>query len=341
MRAVVFTESGGPDVLKVEQRPDPAVGAGEVRVAVRAAGVNFAELLARTGLYPDAPKLPAVLGYEFSGEVETVGAGVEGFAVGDPVFGPVKFGGQAELVTVPAGDVYRKPERLSFDQAAALPVNYCTALAAIVEMGGLREGQRILIHAAAGGVGTAATQIAKEIGAEIFGTASAAKHDTIRGFGVDHPIDYRSADFEAEVMEITGGEGVNLVIDAQGPTTFRKDYRILRPGGRLVMYGLSEVQGSKILSRKTLSTLVRMPLATTPWWKSLAIMNTNKGTFGLNLLSWWDDEGLGRLGAMLDERLDAGQFEPVIAKTFSFSDAPEAHRYIEARKNIGKVILNP
>lgn len=342
MRAVVMKATGPPGNMVVEERPDPVAGPGEVRIAVKAAGINFAELLARSGVYPDAPKPPSILGYEVAGEIESVGDGVTDMSVGDPVFAPTLFGGQAELVTVPAGDVYAKPERLSFEKAAALPVNYCTALAALVEMGGLHEGQRILIHAAAGGVGTAAIQIAKETGAEIFGTASPGKHDALRKMGVDHPIDYRSDDFEHVVNEITSGEGVDLIIDATGPTNFRKDYRLLRPGGKLIMFGLSEVQGAKgFLDRRTLSALVRMPLATAPWWKSLGVMTENKGVFGLNLLDWWKDEGLARLGTMLLDRLDAGQFDPVISRSFSFEEAPAAHQFIESRQNIGKVLLVP
>ncbi|MBK8295258.1 MAG: zinc-binding dehydrogenase [Solirubrobacterales bacterium] len=342
MRAVVMRAPGPPENLVVEDRPDPDVGPGEIRIAVKAAGINFAELLARTGVYPDAPKPPCVLGYEVAGEVESLGEGVEGFSAGDPVFAPTMFGGQAELVTVPAGDVYMKPERLSFEKAAALPVNYCTALAALVEMGGLHEGQRVLIHAAAGGVGTASIQIATEIGAEIYGTASPGKHDVLREMGVHHPIDYRNDDFEKAINEITSGEGVDLIIDATGPTNFRKDYRILRQGGKLIMFGLSEVQGAKgIFDPRTLSALVRMPLSASPWWKSLGVMNENKGVFGLNLLDWWKKEGLTRLGAMLEDRLEAGQFDPVISKTFTFEEAPEAHRFIESRQNIGKVLLVP
>ena len=153
-------------------------------------------------------------------------------------------------------------------------------------MGGLKKGERVLIHAAAGGVGTAATQIAKGIGAEIFGTASASKHDAIREQGVEHAIDYRSMDFEQEVRRITGGEGLDVIMDALGPTSFRKDYRLLRPGGRLIMYGLSEVQSGsgKRDIPAALRSLARMPLATMPWWKSLAVMNENKGVFGLNML---------------------------------------------------------
>ena len=183
MRAVVITKHGAPDVLQVEERPDPPVGAGEVRIAVKAAGINFADLMARSGVYPDAPKPPCVIGYEVAGEVESVGEGVTDFAVGDRVLAGTRFGGYAELVSVPVDQVIALPERLSFEQGAAFPVNYSTAYAALVIMGGLSSNERVLIHAAAGGVGIAATQVAKGIGAEIFGTASPSKHDAIRPRG--------------------------------------------------------------------------------------------------------------------------------------------------------------
>lgn len=337
------TKSGGPEVLRVRELPDPRVGAGEIRIGVKAAGVNFADTMARVGLYPDAPKPPCVMGYEVAGEVESVGDGVEEFSVGDRVFAGTRFGGQAELVTVPANQALPLPERLSFEQGAAFPVNYGTAYAAMVVVGSLREGTRVLIHAAAGGVGIAATQIARNAGAEIYGTASPSKHEAIRAQGVAHPIDYRNQDFEAEVMRLTGGEGVDLVIDALGPTSFRKDYRLLRPGGRLVMYGVSEAsteRGRDIPAM--LRSLAKMPLATIPWWKSLALMNENKGIFGLNMLKWWEREGsLDRLTEPLMADLEAGRLEPVIAESFPFSRAGDAHRFIAERRNVGKVVLFP
>src|SRR5215203_2108290 len=157
--------TGGPEVLKVEERPDPVAGLGEVRIAVRAAGVNFADTLARVGLYPDAPKPPAVLGYEVAGEIDSVGDGVSGVAVGDRVMAGTRFGGHAELVAVPAEQILPLPERLSFEQGAAFPVNYATAYAGLVLMGSLREGDRVLIHAAGGGVGISATQLCRNAGA--------------------------------------------------------------------------------------------------------------------------------------------------------------------------------
>lgn len=343
MKAVVLTGTGGPEVLQVREWPDPAVGPGEVRISVKAAGINFADTMARVGLYPDAPKPPCVLGYEVAGEVESVGDGVSAHKVGDRVVAGTRFGGQAELVAVPEAQALPLPKKLSFEQGAAFPVNYGTAYAALLIMGGLKPAERVLIHAAAGGVGISATQIARNIGAEIFGTASPSKHDAIRAQGVQHAIDYRSQDFEQEAMRLTGDEGVDLVIDALGPTSFRKDYRLLRPGGRLVMYGLSEVtneRGRDIPA--TLKSLLGMPFAGMPWWKSLLMMNENKGVFGLNMLHWWDREGsLDRVTEPLMADLAKGRLEPVVAEAFPFERAGDAHKFIAERRNVGKVVLFP
>lgn len=343
MKAVVLTGTGGYDVLRVQERPDPPVGPGEVRIGVRAAGINFADTLARVGLYPDAPSTPCVLGYEVAGEVESVGDGVTDRQVGDRVFAACRFGGQAELVTVPAEQTQPLPDELSFEQGAAFPVNYGTAYAALSIMGSLRAGDRVLIHAAGGGVGISATQLARNIGAEIYGTASPGKHEAIRAQGVAHAIDYRAQDFEAETMRLTGGEGVDLVIDALGPTSFRKDYRLLRPGGRLVMYGISEGSNEgKRDVKAMLKSLMAMPTATMPWWKSLMLMNENKGVFGLNMLEWWDEEGsLDRVVEPLMAELEAGRLDPVVAEPFPFEQAGEAHRFIAERRNVGKVVLFP
>ena len=343
MKAVVLTATGGPEVLRVQEWPDPRVGPGDVRIAVRAAGVNFADTMARAGLYPGAPKPPCVLGYEVAGEVEAVGPDVHAVRVGQRVMAPIRFGGQAELVTVKASSVLPLPENVSFEQGAAFCVNYATAYAALIIMGGLRPGNKVLIHAAAGGVGIAATQIARNNGAEIFGTASRAKHDAIRSHGVQHAIDYRTEDFQAEVRRLTDGVGVDLIIDPMGPTSFRKDYRILRPGGRLIMYGLSEAMdehGRNI--RKAVSSLLRLPTATMPWWNGARMLNQNRGVFGLNLLSWWKRDGdIDRITAPLISELLAGQLQPVVATSFPFTRAGEAHSFLAERRNVGKVVLMP
>jgi synaptic vesicle membrane protein VAT-1 len=343
MKAVVLTRTGGPEVLKVQERPDPPVAAGEVRIAVRAAGLNFADTMARVGFYPDAPKMPCVLGYEVAGEVDMIGADVSGFGIGQRVMAGTSFGGQAELVSVQARDVMPMPDNLSFEEGAAFCVSYATAYAALIIMGGLRAQSRVLIHSAAGGVGTAASQIARNAGAEIFCTASASKHRAIQAQGVHHPIDYRSQDFRAEVRRLTDGEGVDIVMDAIGPTSFRKDYRILRPGGRLIMYGLSEAldENGRNL-RAALTSLLRMPISTMPWWNAARLLNQNRGVFGLNLLSWWRREGgMDRITKPLLTDLGAGRLAPVIAKTFPFERAGDAHRFLAERRNIGKVVLTP
>jgi NADPH:quinone reductase-like Zn-dependent oxidoreductase len=344
MRAVVLTGHGGPEVLQVQERPDPAVGPGEVRIDVKAAGINFADTMARVGLYPEAPTPPCVLGYEVAGEVESVGTGVDAVKLGDRVMAGTRFGGQASMVSVPEGQVIPLDDSFSYEQGAAFPVNYSTAYVALVIMGGLREGERALIHAAAGGVGISATQIARSRGAEIFGTASASKHEAISAQGVDHPIDYRTTDFEQEVRRITDGEGVDLIMDATGPTNFRKDYRLLREGGRLIMYGASELATQQGRSIPTLArNLMRMPMATMPWWKSLSILSENKGVFGLNMLAWQDREGLDRVIEPLSKEVEERtiKIDPVVAEAFPFDRAGDAHRFIAERRNIGKVVLVP
>jgi NADPH:quinone reductase-like Zn-dependent oxidoreductase len=344
MRAVVITRHGGPEVLQVQERPDPPVGPGDVRIDVKAAGINFADTMARVGLYPEAPKPPCVVGYEVAGDIESVGDAVESVKVGDKVMAGTRFGGQASMVTVPEDQAIPLPDGFSYEQGAAFPVNYVTSYAALVIMGGVREGERVLIQAAGGGVGISATQIARSRKAEIFGTASASKHDAIRAQGVQHAIDYRSQDFEQEIRRITGGEGVDVIMDATGPTNFRKDYRLLREGGRLIMYGLTEAStGTGRDMRKLFSSLARMPFATVPWWKSLQLMSENKGVFGLNMLAWQDREGLDRVLEPLGKELEAGtiSIDPVVAEAFPFERAGEAHRFIAERKNIGKVVLVP
>src|SRR5437764_12141102 len=254
MRAVVITKHGGPDVLRVQERPDPELGAGEVRISVAAAGINFADVMARMGLYRDAPKTPCVVGYEVAGTILELGDGVEGLAPGQRVLAGTKFGGYASQVVVPADDVVPLPEELSFEQGAAIPVNYATAWAALIGYGSLQAGERVLVHSAGGGVGIAATQIAKRTGAEVYGTSSPSKHERIRELGVDRVLDYTHPGWDRDIPSF------DVILDAVGGKSFRRSYELLRHGGRLVAFGASSVlSGERRNLFAALRTVARMP----------------------------------------------------------------------------------
>ena len=241
MRQIWIEKFGAPDVLKVKQAPDPSPGAGEMRVRVEASGVNFADIMGRLGLYPDLPPIPVVPGYEVAGRIDAVGAGVDAAWIGRDVIAMTRFGGYADVVCAPQGQVFARPEGMSAMEGAALPVNYITAWQLVIAMGGLKKGETMLVHSAGGGVGIAATQLAKHLGATVIGTASAGKHAALRAIGVDHLIDYTREDFEKRTMEITGGRGVELILDAVGGESVKKGFRILAPTGRLGMFGASSM----------------------------------------------------------------------------------------------------
>jgi NADPH:quinone reductase-like Zn-dependent oxidoreductase len=337
VRALVITQHGPPEVLKVLERPDPEVGPGEVRIAVKAAGINFSDLLARVGMYSDAPKPPCVIGYEVAGDVESVGDGVESVKPGDRVISGSRFGGQAELVVAREQDIVPLPDDWSYEKGAALPVVYATAYAGMVRYGAVHPGERVLIHAAAGGVGIAATQIGKHLGAELFGTASAAKHDAIRQQGIEHAIDYHSQDPVKEIRRITGEKKpLDLVMDAIGGNSFRKSWSLLRAGGRLVAYGVSEAGGGE---RREIGKVLKM-VATSPVFPILAMMRGSKAVIGLNMLTIWDAKGsLDEFIGPLRELMDQGVIDPVVAEAFPIERAADAHRYMSERKNVGKVVL--
>jgi NADPH:quinone reductase-like Zn-dependent oxidoreductase len=336
MRQIVITRTGGPEVLKVQERPDPAPGPGEVRVRVKAAGINFADVLARQGLYPDAPKLPTVVGYEVAGVVDAVGDGADQSLIGKAVLAMTRFGGYSDVVLVPASQIFEKPDSLSFEEAAAIPVNYLTAYALLVVMGSLHAGEAVLIHNAGGGVGLAALDIAKHIGATTYGTASPSKHAFLKERGLDFAIDYRTGDWLAVLKEMTNGRGVELVIDPLGGGHWKKSYKALRTTGRLGMFGIS------VASADGLTGKLRMVKAVlqTPWFHPFGLLNRNRGVFGLNLGHMWHEgEKVGGWMKVLLDGVRDGWVRPHVDKAFKFEQAGEAQSYIEARKNIGKVVL--
>jgi NADPH:quinone reductase-like Zn-dependent oxidoreductase len=332
MKAVVITKHGGPGVLQVQEQPDPSPGPGQVRIDVAASGVNFADVMARMGLYPEAPDTPCVVGYEVAGTILEVGEGVESLSVGQRVFASTQFGGYASQVVPMASDVVALPDELSFEQGAAIPVNYGTAWAGLVGYGNMQAGERVLIHSAGGGVGIAATQVARRIGVEVYGTASPRKHARCVELGVDHVIDYTKPGWERGLPKF------DLVMDAIGGASFRRSYSLLRPGGRLVAFGASSlVTGERKNLVTALRTVLRMPR-----FNMIKQMTESKSVIGLNMLSLWKDRGtLQPWIAPLREMLDDGTIKPVVAEAFSFENTGAAQNMITERRNVGKVVLTP
>lgn len=341
MRQIVNTANGSYDILEVQKVRDLMPADDELLIQVKASGLNFADILARKGQYPDGPDKPCVMGYEVSGVVADVGSDINKDWNGREVVAVTRFGGQAEQIVVKENQVHQKPERLSFEEAATLPVNYLTAWVLIVVMGGLREDESVLIHNAGGGMGLAQLDIAKHIGARIFGTSSQRKHEFLNDRGLDHAIDYRNDDWYDELMKLTNDRGVELITDPLGGKHWKKSYKALRATGRLGMFGVSTASsGSKGGFKATLNLLkavVGMPIL-----HPLAMINKNRGAYGVNLGHLWHEPEKASL--WLKEILngvDEGWINPHVDTTFSFDEAGEAHRYIEERKNIGKVILMP
>jgi NADPH:quinone reductase-like Zn-dependent oxidoreductase len=338
MKQVWIPKIGDPSVLEVREAADPEAKKGEVRVRVHATGINFADIMARMGLYPDRPPLPCVVGYEVGGVVDQVGPDVSDLAVGDRVMAMIRFGGYSDVIVAPATQIVKIAESMSYEQAAAIPVQYLTAWNMLIRLGNLQEGERVLLHSAGGGVGLAAIQMAKWRGAEIFGTASAGKHARLKERGVHHCIDYRTQDFEEEIKKLTKGQGVHLIIDAIGGDSFNKSYRSLATMGRLFCFGASSFAPGKSRSIvQAIRGLVQMPK-----FKPIPLMDENRGVFGVNMGHMWHiEETLVGMLREVNAKVADGTFTPTIDKCFSFEEAAAAHSYIQDRKNFGKVLLVP
>jgi NADPH:quinone reductase-like Zn-dependent oxidoreductase len=341
MRAMVVRRYGPPEVFESQQLPEPQPKPGEVLIRVKAIGVNFADLLQRMGLYPGTPKPPFVPGLEVAGVVEKAPEGgrhSEGQSLrpGDAVAALSGFNAYAEWIVVPAHQAYRLPAGISFEDAAAIPVNYITAFHSIFTMGNLQPGDRILIHGAAGGVGVAAVQLSRARGLVIFGTAGPSKHEYLRKIGVDHAIDHDKTDFVQTVQKIAP-EGIEMVMDAIGGKSFSRSYQCLGSTGRLVIYGFSAAAGSQG-KRNWIHGL--LALLQTPRFHPLKLMTRNVSVIGVNLTKLQARPAL--LHAEIEELFRlyaAGKIKPVVSKTFPLAQAAAAHQYIHDRKNIGKVIL--
>lgn len=316
---------GGPEVLEVRDVPAPEPGPGEVRVRVRAAGVNRADLLQRRGGYPapeDAPQ--DILGLEYAGTVDAVGAGVTRHRVGDRVMGIVGGGAYAEAVVVPESLAVPIPDGIGFEEAAAVPEAFVTAHDALFTLLGLRAGERLLVHAVGSGVGLAALQLAREAGATVLGTArSPWKLERAREFGLDFGIETEGAGFADAVRERTGGAGVDAVLDLVGGAYLADNLRVLAPKGRMTVVGL--VAGSRaemdlgLLLRKRLTLIGTVLRGRTTEEKAAATRAF--GDYVLPLLA-------------------AGRVRPVVDTVYPMEQASEAHRRMEANLNFGKLVLS-
>jgi NADPH:quinone reductase-like Zn-dependent oxidoreductase len=338
MRQILMTKAGGVEVLKIQEVAEPHPGQGDVKICAKAVGINFADILARKGIYPDAPKKPCVVGYEVSGIVESVGEGVDPAWVGNPVIGAMRFGGYAEKVITPVSRIVNKPESISFEQGAAIPVNYLTAYQLLVVMGGLKRNDRLLIHNAGSGVGLAALDLAKHIGALPYGTSSAHKHEFLKERGFMGMMDYRRHDWHRQVPKLTDNQGFELIIDPIGGKNTWKNYRARARTGRLGLFGLATATQTRLgVKFNLVKTVMRMPR-----FHPVRLMNANKGIFGVNIGHMWVHEEKVRSWMLeIMKGVEEGWLRPHVDRVFPLEMVAEAHSYIEGRRNIGKVVLVP
>nr|XP_033774014.1 synaptic vesicle membrane protein VAT-1 homolog [Geotrypetes seraphini] len=338
-KCLVLVAHGGYDKVKLQVRKgSPAPGSGQLLVRVRACGLNFADLMSRLGLYDRLPPLPAPLGMECSGVVEAVGEGVADRKVGDKVMVLNNSGLWQEVVVVPAVHSFIMPEGMSFEEGAAFLVNYISAYMILFDFGNLRPSQSVLIHMAAGGVGTAAIQLCKTVdNVTIFGTASGSKHEILKENGVAHPIDYRTSDYVEEVRKISP-KGVDIVLDPLGGSDTLKAFNLLKPMGKVILYGAANLLTGQ---KKNLMALAKI------WWNqfsisALQLIHANKAVCGFHLGHLEGEwELIGGVVANLINLYKQGKIKPKIDSVWPFEQVGDAMRQMQDKKNIGKVILVP
>jgi NADPH:quinone reductase-like Zn-dependent oxidoreductase len=336
MRAIVLERHGGPAVLRVRDVPAPVPGPGKVRVRVEAIGVNYAEILSRKGLYGWAPPLPYTLGMEAAGTIDEAGPGVEGRAVGERVIVGAQHGAYAERIVVPAQQALPVIPGFSTDENAAIGVNYLTAWVALMEMARLRPTDRVLVTAAAGGVGTAAVQIATRYGCATVGMAgSDDKLAQIGALGAEAAVNYRRADFQARLREVAGERGFDVVVEVVGGEIFRAVWPVLAPFGRIVVAGFASLDLQKWNPLSWLRTWRDLPKADV---RTLA--PGSNGLMGTHLGYLLDDPPrLTRIWRQLADFVHAEGIRPVVGAAFPFERMPDAHRLMESRRSVGKIVV--
>lgn len=336
MKKVIYPKIGGPDSIRIVEEEIDIQEGNQVKVRVHRAGINFADLMMRQGLYGSNPDFPFTPGYEVSGEIIEFGKDIQHLKKGQRVIAMTGFGGYSEEVIVDSKRIVPIPDSISYDQAAAMPVTYGTAYHMLVHLGGLKPGDSVLIHHAAGGVGTAAAQICQAYGAGlIIGTASKPKKEFVESLGM-HFVDKDRVDFVETCKNLTGGKGVHQAIDPVAGKHLMRSYNALRNGGKLHCFGASSAVPNE---KRSMIAAIKM-WGRTPKFNPMDMMSSNKSVFGVHM-GRMDDETifenhLSDLGKLMQQ----GKINPIIDSVWRFEEVAEAQRYIHNRKNKGKVLLD-
>jgi NADPH:quinone reductase-like Zn-dependent oxidoreductase len=325
-KVVRFHETGGPEVLKVEEREVPLPGKGEVQIRIKAIGLNRAEAMFRSGQYLEAPKLPARLGYEAAGIIAEIGAGVQGFAVGDtvsviPAFSLNSYGMYADLANAPAHAVVKHPASLSFEEAAAAWMQYVTAYGALIDIAELTSRDTVVIPAASSSVGLAAIQIANKVGARpIALTRGSSKRQALLDAGAAQVISSDEQDLVKEILDLTGGKGARVIFDPVGGPTFAKLTQATAQRGILFLYGALSTEPTPL-----------------PLFEVLSKWATVRGYVMMEITN--DPARLEKAKAFITGGLSDGSLKPLIGKTFQLDDIVEAHRFLESNQQVGKIVV--
>jgi len=336
LKTVTLNKYGAANkAFEIKETALPSINANEVLIKNKYFGLNFADVVARRGLYPDAPKNPAVLGYDVSGYVEAIGNEVKGIKVGDRVAALTRFGGYAEYSKTMQEGVALLPENIDMKIGTALATQACTAYYCAVQCINLNEGDTVLVQAAAGGVGSILTQIAKAKGCTVFGTASPGKHNYLKANGVDFAIDYRKENFYDYIKKQLGGHELDVVFDSIGGKAFKQGFKLLKPGGFMVNFGAAaQVSGNNKL--KSLGVVAGFGL-----FSPLQLLMSSKSMVAVNMLRIADHKPslFKKVFNGVMEMTTQGIIKPEIAKTYKADQIAEAHEYLESRQSIGKIVM--
>lgn len=337
MKAAYLIKYGSAtDAFQIREIEMPVPGPIQVLIKVEAFGINFADVMARLGLYRGAPPLPALLGYDVVGQVEQVGGKVKHLQKGDRVTALTRFGGYAQYALAESYTVYKVPESFSPGIATALATQYTTAHFLSYQMANLQRDDRVLIHAAAGGVGTALVQLAKNRGCQIFGTCSSKeKIEYLKQAGVDHPINYVTNNFSDVIKKIINNHGLDVIFDPIGGYYLRSGYKLLTSGGRIIFYGMSSINSANSIFSK-LKVLAQFGI-----YHPLQYLSDSRGIIGVNMLKI-GDENPDKVSKSMQEVVsmtESGILHPYIGGEFSIDQLAEAHAFLESRRSMGKIVV--